>query len=72
MTPRVLMVTPGFRGRPGGVEVHCSELVAGLARYDVDIEEITATRDIRRRVQKSPDPPVSPSPPLRMGSSKTT
>ncbi len=53
MTPRVLMVTPGFRGRPGGVEVHCSELVAGLARYDVDIEVITATRDIRRRVQKS-------------------
>ncbi len=55
MTTRVLMVTPGFRGRPGGVEVHCSELIAGLAAYDMDIDVITAARGVRRRTEKSYD-----------------
>lgn len=52
MTPRVLMVTPGFRGRPGGVEVHTSELVAGLTRQNVEVSVVSASRDTRRRIEE--------------------
>lgn len=55
MTTRVLMVTPGFRGRPGGVEVHTSELVAGLAAQGVDVSVVTASRDVRDRTDEQFD-----------------
>ncbi len=53
MITRVLMVTPGFRGRPGGVEVHCWSWSSGLAPYGLDVEVITAARGIRRRTNES-------------------
>lgn len=43
------MVTPGFRGEPGGVEVHTSELVRGVARRGVEVDVVSARRGIRRR-----------------------
>lgn len=48
-TLRLTVATPGFRGDPGGVEVHTSELVRGVARRGVEVEVVSARRGIRRR-----------------------
>ncbi len=40
----VIMVTPGFRDAPGGVESHTSALTKELARQDVKVLVLTAHR----------------------------
>jgi glycosyltransferase involved in cell wall biosynthesis len=45
----VTVVTPGFRPQTGGVETHTFELVTELTRQGIDVEVLTARRDITRR-----------------------
>lgn len=47
-TPAITLVTPGFAPDTGGVEAHTSALAEELARSGVDVEVLTASRDLTR------------------------
>lgn len=49
------MVSPGFLPTPGGVEKHVCKLTEHLSRIGVEVEVLTASRDLSRRVTSAAD-----------------